>query len=210
VNKTVLEKNLHMNNKQWISVGVVLVRAVFLKACVTTHPHEKLVIGEWKPVKVEKFFTPEEEEQMKNAQSQAAKSRPSAEPEQPSEATGNTSLSSPSQKPTDQGRVGESAVRDPEAELNKRIQVESRSNMILYNDLTLEKFYREKTFEGTWKLKRKGSVLAVRIPERRETYRVDVLDVSDDTLVLVGNLPVGGIKITYKKIGDGLKDELIK
>lgn len=198
-----------MKMKQWVLPGFILVVAVFFSSCVTIHPNEKLIVGEWKPVKVEKFFTPEEEEQLKNAQSQSTGTRPPAEVEKPAAATGNTSFSTTPPPPTpDQGRGGERAGgRNPEAELNKRMQVESRSNMMIFRDKTLEKFYREKTVEGTWKLKGKGSVLVIKVPERREIYRVDIIKIAEDSLVVVGTLPIGGIKITYEKIGDALRDE---
>ena len=182
---------------------------VFLSSCVTTHPNEKLLIGEWKPVKVEKYFTPEEEAQLQKAQSQAAGVRPVPGGEKPAGTNANTPQANPVPAVSaDPGRGGErSGGKNPEDELNKLIQVESRSNMKIYPDKTVEKFYRNKTIDATWKLKGQGTLLVLNVPEKGEKYRIDILQIEESNMVVVGNLPIGGIKITYEKVGDAVKEE---
>ena len=78
--------------------------------------------------------------------------------------------------------------------------------MVVYPDYTAAKFYRERTVKATWKLKGNGTVLKVKDVEKKERYRIDILEVNDHKLVIVENLPIGGIKITYKKVGDSELD----
>lgn len=196
--------------KHWIfPVWVLLVVVLFSSCAAVIHPNEKLIIGEWKPVKVEKYFTPEEEELLKHAQVQSTGTRPVQPGEKPvSDAGGNPQAASPSTPPSDQSRNGDNTGgKNPEAELNNLIQAETRSNMKIFPDKTIEKSYRVKTLQGTWKMKGEGTVVVVKVPEKGEKYRIDILEIVEGRMVVVGNLPIGGIKIEYEKIGDAIKEK---
>ncbi|MBE0647874.1 MAG: hypothetical protein IH596_08825 [Bacteroidales bacterium] len=198
-----------MKMKQWIHLGLFVVIALFYSSCATTHPNEALIVGEWKPIKAEKYFTPEEEELLKKAQEQSTATRPTTEGDKPAASTGSTAPSTASlPSGTDPGRGGDRAGgKNPADELNRLIQAETRTNIVIYPDHTAAKFYRSRTVKATWKLKGKGTVLIAKDLEKKEKYRIDILEVDGSKMVVVENLPVGGIKITYQKINEAQSDE---
>ena len=198
-----------MKMKQWVYLGLVMIVAVLYSSCVTTHPNEKLIVGEWKPVKAEKYFTPEEEEQLKKAQSQSPGIRPTTSGEKPAATIGGSSPTTPTPPPPDQGRGGgRSGGKNLADELNRLIQAEGRTNIVIYPDKTAVKFYRLRTIKATWKLKGNGTVLVAKDLEKKDRYRIDILEVSGNKLVVVENLPVGGIKITYQKVNEIQEDRV--
>lgn len=195
--------------RKWIHLGLLVAMAAVYSSCATTHPNEALIVGEWKPVHVEKYFTPEEEEQLKKAQSQTTGTRPTTEGEKPAATAGNTSAQTPSQNPSGQSRGGDQAGgRNQADELNKLIQAESRANIVIYPDHTAAKFYRARTVKATWKLKGQGTVLVAKDLEKKDKYRIDILEVDASKMVVVENLPIGGIKITYQKTNEAQSDEV--
>ena len=164
-----------------------------ISSCATTHPNEALIVGEWKPVKVEKFFTDKEEEQLKNMQSNApnnkrvtkdpnAATSPAASPAAPAVAT-----------------KGGGTRQDVDAALDRVIRAESRAPLVIYPDKTVVKLYRDRVVKATWKLRRKGTVLIAKDLVNKGSYRIDILEINDNQLIVVENLPVGGIKIQYQK-----------
>ncbi|NQV02831.1 MAG: hypothetical protein HQ542_09305 [Bacteroidia bacterium] len=194
--------------KQLIHLGLVAFVAVLFSSCATTHPNEKLIVGEWKPIKAEKYFTPEEEELLKKAQEQSTGTRPTTTGDKPAATTGGTSPTTSTPPPSDQGRGGDRAGgKNIGDELNRIIQAESRANIIIYPDKTAVKFYRARTVKATWKLKGKGTVLLAKDLEKKDKYRIDILEVDGGIMVVVENLPVGGIKVTYQKINEIQSDE---
>lgn len=199
-----------MKIKQWIHLGLIVVIAFFYSSCATTHPNEALIVGEWKPIKVEKYFTPEEEEQLKKAQSQSTGVRPSPEGEKPASSTGNASTpAAPQPSFSDQGKGGDQTNRkNPADELNRIMQAEARANLIIYADHAAAKFYRVRTIKATWKLKGQGTVLIAKDLKTKEKYRIDIIEVNGTNLTIVENLPVGGIKVTYQKTTESLSDEV--
>jgi hypothetical protein len=197
-----------MKMKQLIHLGFVVIIALLYSSCATTHPNEALIVGEWKPIAVEKYFTPEEEEQLKNAQSQTTGTRPSPAGDKPNGSTG-TSVSTGTPPSPDQSRGGDDRQggKNPADELNRLIQAESRANIVIYPDHSAAKFYRARTVKATWKLKGKGTVLLAKDLEKKDKYRIDILEINENTMVVVENLPIGGIKVTYQKISEVQSDE---
>jgi len=191
--------------KNWILSALIIVMAVVLSSCATTHPNEKLIVGAWKPEKAEKYFTEEEEKAMKNIQSQPAGSKPAVKPapSSPSGSTGTTTQVIPAPSENRGGKRGDGDVVH---QLNNLIRAESRTPMVVYPDYSAAKFYKNRTVKATWKLKGNGTVLKVKDIEKKERYRIDILEVSDYKLVIVENLPIGGIKITYKKVNESQID----
>jgi len=170
--------------------GAVMGIVIFLSSCVTTHPNEKLLIGEWKPVKSEKCFTEAEEAQFQKAVasgSTTAQKSPKKE-EKPA--------GSPTENPG--GSTGE--VKDLQTQLNRAIQVESRTPIVINPDKTAVKFYQARTVKATWKLRKKGTVIIAKDLVKKDKYRIDIQEIGENQLVLVEHMPIGGIKVTYTKV----------
>lgn len=195
-----------MPMKRIVPIILLMAFAGFFTSCKTTHPNEKLIVGEWKPVKVEKYFTEEEQEQLNNMQTGNTKTKP-VSPD-PNTSTGNASGGNTTTGANVQPREGDQQQgRDLSNELQRLIRAESRANIIIYPDKTAAKFYRGRTVKATWKLRRNGTVFVAKDLKDKKKYRIDILSISDNTMEVVENLPVGGIKILYKKAASAEMDE---
>lgn len=170
--------------------------ALFSSCATTHHPNEALIVGEWSPVRAEKYFTEEEEAQLKSMQSNS-QGNASVKNDPKSPPAGPASSASPAGSSA-QGEVRE-GTQNIDAALDRLIRAESRANIIIYPDKTAVKFYRERIVKATWKLRRNGTVFVARDLQNKEKYRIDILEVNETQMVVVENLPVGGIRITYTK-----------
>jgi len=141
-----------------------------------THPNQKKLIGTWKAEKIEKYNIPN-----LPAQSASTASKATAAP-------GDTSVSSSSQ-----------AAKFNE-QLARMIRTEERSTLTINADKTAVKEVPGKTINAKWKLKKKGTHLTVNIKESGKKMEIDILRINDTSLIAVTNLPIGGLKITYKKL----------
>ena len=168
--------------KNILIAGAFLGLVVFLFSCATTHPNEQILAGEWKPVKAEKCFTEAEEAQFQKALTTGTKTTP-----------GTTGKGS-----TPAGNPPES--KDIQTQLNRMIQVEGRTNISIYPDHTAVKFYQGRTVKARWKLRGKGKVLIAKDLVKNESYRIDIQEISQNELVVLEHLPIGGIKVTYTRV----------
>jgi len=192
--------------KNLVIFSILISFLILISSCATTHPNEALIVGAWKPVKVEKYFTDDELEALKKSQNTGTGQAVKNDPKTPATGEGAaTTGGQPSTAP--QARPGGSG-QNPEAALNGMMQAETRTNMVIYPDKTAAKFYRNRTVKASWKLKGNGTVLIARDLEKKDKYRIDILEVNPTSLVVVQNLPVGGIKITYEKTSEGEFDQV--
>ncbi len=194
--------------RTWIRLGFFVVIAIGITSCATTHPNEKLIVGNWKPVKAEQYFTEEELEEIEKIQSQSTQQRQASGTEKSQTTTGGATATTPTSATQTRGKEGNiGGGQNIQADLNRLIQAEGRAQMVIYPDHSAAKFYRGRTVKATWKLRGNGTVLVAKDLEKKDKYRIDILEISDSKMVVVENLPIGGIKITYKKVAESYRDE---
>lgn len=172
--------------------------AIFFSSCATTHPNEKLLYGEWKPLKAEHYLTAEDIENARNKQNAGNPQN------QPSNPKPGTSLDpKPGSSDLKSGKPGMVSGTDKPIDamqvLKRMIEIEGQTNLIIYPDKTAVKFYPRNTVKATWKLKQKGTLLIAKDIQTKETYPIEILEISNDKIVVVETLPVGSIKILYQK-----------
>jgi len=163
--------------KRLLTVIFALSSAFLITSCVTTYPNQKLLIGTWKTVKVEKSNIP----------ATFGRTDPTA-----LRATPVTAPHSDSAAPAAQASKAEQ-------QLARLIQAESRSTMTINADKTAVKEYPGKTIHGTWKFKNNTNVQVVS-KETDKKVLFEILKINDTLAIVKEPLPVGELKITYKKI----------
>jgi len=139
---------------------------------------QKRLIGTWKAIKIEKYNIPETPDQL------AGKSQ---------KGNGNA---------TDSASVARAREQFSklEARLNRLIQSELHSTLTIKADKTAIEERAGKTIQGTWKLKNKGQSLLVTSKKPARKITIDIVRVNDTSAVVIENLPIGGLKVTYQRV----------
>lgn len=170
--------------KQLLTILNTAILAVLITSCATTSPNQKKLVGTWKPDKVEKY-------DLKNTQTETAtreETRTGGEEPGRNAAEGRNS----SQANAEQSRA--------EIELNRAIETQRRSILTLNADNTLIQEYHGKKINGTWKLKKHGTRFLATSKESGKKMTFNIESVTDTSAVFTAELPVGGVKVSYKKM----------
>lgn len=164
-----------------IKLTAWLVVLVIMGSCAVSHPNEKIIVGTWRPVKVEKVVDSSALEAAA-ALNPTAASRPAGA--KPGEA-----------RPA---RGGDGGSRK-EAELNRLLQLEQRSTMEIYPDKTAVKNFHHKPINATWKMKGKGKKILAKNVETKHTFVIEILEISKERMVVLQHTPAGDLKIEYER-----------
>ncbi len=144
---------------------------------VTSHPYETMILGKWKPLKVEKFIDSAAYKAVMASQATAGEK-------------------------TEKGNqiVRGTSPDKLTAALDRLFQAESRAEMEVFADKTVVKKYTQKEIKATWKMKGNGTRMNVKNIDNKRKYTIDLLEVSKEQVVLLEHVPVGDIKITYVRL----------
>jgi hypothetical protein len=151
---------------------------LLIASCAVTHPNEQLIVGDWKPVKAEKYIPPPKESKTKQSQADTAK------------------MARKSQKPKKARLAGDTEF---ENQLQRMMQTEMRSPISVNANNTVVKFYPGKIIKGTWKLKKKGTRIVAKEKEANKKMTLDILEISENSISVVERFPFGDIKIDYAR-----------
>ncbi|MGA2824117.1 MAG: hypothetical protein ABSE72_11395 [Bacteroidales bacterium] len=151
---------------------------VFLiSSCAILQPNQKYLIGTWKAVKAEKYNIP---------------NTPS-----------NTAANAQKSKNSTGEKIDSSAVArqllNTERQFTRLIVTELLSTIIMNANKTAIKEFNGKTEHAKWKLRNNGTRLLVNSKETGKKLTIDIQHINDTSAVVVEHLPVGSLKITYKK-----------
>lgn len=176
--------------KRILTVLFTITVAIFFTSCATVYPNQKLIIGTWKTVKAEKYDIP----------GSAGATGKTAATKTPTNKTPESDLALHSTTaPVTDSTV---AVKEPskaEQQLARLIQSESRSTLTVNADKTAVKEYPGKTVHGTWKMK-SNTRLQVVSKETDKKMLIDIQSINDSIVVIKEPLPIGGLKVTMKKV----------
>lgn len=153
--------------------------AIITTSCATVYPNEKLIVGKWRPVHAEEYI----------------------------EMKANNTSSKPAVKQTEKNTVvvqnTETVTTGAQAhsgdKMNRMIQTELQSPMVIYANKTAEKTFPNRTVTVTWKMKKKGTRVIATNEQTSRQLKLDILSVSDSTLVVVERSDEGNIKVKYIK-----------
>ena len=163
--------------KKLLTLFFVCTVAFLVSSCATSYPNQKKLIGTWKVIKIEKYDIPS----VAVANAATAQKAKTGDVHDTSSAVA----------------VSELSKRDKV--INRMMEKELHSSLTINKDQTAVKELPGKTVHATWKLKNKGTRLLIDSKEEGKKMTIDILHINDTSAVVLENLPVGGLKVTYKK-----------
>lgn len=156
--------------------------AFFMASCaVTSHPNEKLIVGKWRPVTVEKVVD--------SSVLQAEATLKGDAGTQKSKTPGKTGAG---------GNRG--GVDRREANLDRLVKTEMRSNLEIFPDKTAIKSFPGEPIRATWKMKGKGTRIVAKNIENKMKFTIDILEISKERILVIEHAPVGDVKILYERV----------
>lgn len=171
-----------MNQIRKINFLAVIILVGMLASCgIGSHPNEKIIIGTWRPVKVEKIVDSSAIQAAGDAaQAKTVKQKPG----------------------TDRSATAEGGAGRKDAELNRLIQLEQRATLEIYPDKTAIKNYPGKALNAKWKMKGRGKRIVAKNLENKMTFVIEILEISKERIVVIEHVPVGDIKVEYERVFD--------
>lgn len=143
---------------------------------VKPHPNERIIVGKWRPVQVEKIVD--------SSEIQAA-AMLKGENDQRKSKTG---------VPGDAG----AGSRKQEA-FDRLAQAEARATMEIFPDGTALKSLPGHPVKASWKMKGKGTRIVARNLENKMKFVIEILEINKERIVVIEHAPVGDLKITYER-----------
>lgn len=168
---------MNMNRQRFFTICAIAVTIVMMTSCgMSPHPNEKIIVGVWVPMKVEKIVD--------SSALQAAAAM-----------SGTTG-----QKQSKPGvPAGDGGAAKREAALDRLVQMEMKSTMEIFANKTVVKNFPGKPVHATWKLKGKGTRIVAKGVENKVKYMIDILEISASQIIILEHSPAGDIKITYER-----------
>ena len=150
---------------------------VMASCAATSHPNEKIIVGTWKPVKVEKIV-----DSLALQSSGSGSSRPNK------------------MKPKD-GTPSEGGYDEHSpAAFNRMVQTEMRATLQIFANKTAIKNYSGKPLHATWKMKGHGTRIVAKNVETKMKFVIEILEISKERVVVMEHVPAGDLKITYERV----------
>ena len=166
-----------MNKNRIITFCAFAIVIFFWTSCaVTSHPNEKLLVGTWRPIKVEKIVD--------SSALQATGSKPSDSNQTKTKAG----------KPSGNGNSDRTA-----ASLDRLVQVEMHTTLQIFENKTAIKSYAGKSLNATWKMKGHGTRIVAKNVESKMKIVIEILEISKERIVVIEHAPAGDVKITYER-----------
>jgi hypothetical protein len=167
-----------MNRNRIFTIFAIAITVMVATSCaITSHPNEKIIVGLWTPVKVEKIV---------DSSALLASPAMAGNKEQQQSKTG---------KPGGEGGVS----RKDEA-LDRLVQSERRATMEIFANKTAVKNFPGKPLHATWKMKGKGTKIVAKNVENKMKFTIEILEISKVQIVVIEHAPVGDVKITYERL----------
>jgi len=166
-----------MNRSRIITICTIAVTIIVMSSCgMMTHPNEKIIVGTWIPVKVEKVI---------DSAALQTTGLPAGKTEQKQAKAGSPA------------GIGDASRR--EATLDRLVQSEMRATLEIFANKTAIKNYPGKPMQATWKMKGKGTRIIAKGVENKIKFVIEILEISKEQIVIIEHAPVGDIKIIYER-----------
>lgn len=172
-----------MKKHLFIPAGLFFILSLLLSSCATTHPNEKLLVGTWKTIRVEKYVD--------ESAVQAAAPVSTATPA--------TTQTPRRRADSASGTSGAGQVNRAQDKLDRLIRAEERAVLVIDSSHIATKQYPGVLIRGTWKMKSNGMVVIAKNMENKEKVRMEIEEISDNQVTIIQSLPVGALKITYTR-----------
>ncbi len=168
-----------MNRNRIFTLFTFTVAVIALASCsIMSHPNEKIIIGTWRPVKVEKVVD--------SAALLAVAAQSGDTLQQQKSKLGG--------KP-----AGDGGAAKKEAILERLMQSEMRATMEIFMNKTAVKNYPGKPLHATWKMKGKGTRIIAKNVENKMKFVIEILEINKERIVVIERTRAGDLKIIYER-----------
>ena len=168
-----------MNRNKTLGLSLVAVALFLMTACaIVPHPNEKIIVGLWKPVKVERVID--------------SAALLAAHPH----AFDTTAKAAKPGKPGTAGKPGETGAG---ANLERREQIELRATLEIFSNKTAIKHYPGKPLNTTWKMKGKGTRIVAKNLANKAKFVIEIEDISQDRMVIMEHAQSVDVRVTYER-----------
>ncbi|MEI6681121.1 MAG: hypothetical protein WCO44_00760 [Bacteroidota bacterium] len=172
-----------MNRNKTLGLSLVAIALFLMTACaVVPHPNEKIIVGLWKPVKVERVID----------SSALLAAHPHA-----GDTTAKAAVPGKPGAPGKAGEAGAAARRG--ANLEHLQQIEMRATLEIFANKTAIKHYPGKPLNATWKMKGKGTRIVAKNLATKSKFVIDIEDISQDRLVIMEHAQSVDVRVTYER-----------
>jgi len=171
------------------SMALILTGFFLFNSTLNAQLVNKRILGKWKAESVEQYPAPDTlTPSVKTAQDNDLQGKTTAAPQTSKQEKGKT------------GNERKTEQKDPAKvlELLKRLAI--NSTLTINPDLTFVLKTPKKEMTGTYKVKRKGKIILGKDKTTKETIKLKVVEVTENTLVVIENFPIGDLKISLRKI----------
>ncbi len=161
---------------------LILITAFVISSCATNKKVEKMLIGKWNPVLAENL------KPLPTPGPDSVTIKVDTSTEEGTRKETNLTLPSRPEKKTEQ--------------LERLLSNEMRSPILIAIDSNkhiVEKYFPGKTVTGTWKLKKNGTRVAVKMNETGRKLTMNILELTDSTAIITEKLPPVELRIKYRK-----------
>jgi hypothetical protein len=167
-----------MNRNRLITFCTFFIAIIFITSCsMAPHPNEKIIVGTWIPVSVEKVV---------DSSALLANAAMSGDTTQRKSKTGG-------------GAGGDGGAAKKEAALDRLVKSETRATMEILDNHTAIKNFPGKPIHATWKMKGKGTKIVAKNVENKMKFVIEILEINKERIVVIEHAPVGDIKIVYER-----------
>jgi hypothetical protein len=175
------EKKIMRMNKLFTLITIVI-SATIITSCATTQPREKLLVGTWIPLKVDSYVSPYQ--------------KVSAIPEKKVKVTDTTTTE---QQNTELTSAAASAEEKKAKQLEHFFGTQIRTKIKVNADKTCEIQAPGKSTNATWKLKKKGTILAIKETVSGKKRILELVQLNDTSAMIIQRTKTGDFIARYRK-----------
>jgi hypothetical protein len=182
-----MKEKVNMTRTKLLPLSLFAIALFILASCsITSHPNEKIIIGKWQPMRVEKIV---DSSALMAAGANAGDSTVKNDANPAKSASGKKG-----------GGSGSGNVARKGATLDRLAQSEMRATLEINADKTAVKNFPGNPLRATWKMKGKGTRIVAKNKSTKQKFVIDIVDLSADEVIILEHAPVGDLRITYTRI----------
>lgn len=179
-----------MKQHRILSTLLFFASVILITSCATTHPNARLIVGTWKPEKIEKYIDPNLPAPELASDMAGAK---------PTTATKARTADTTGKGGAQAGASAASMAQRKAEALDRLIRAEERSTMTIAADGNAAKNYPGTTIKVKWKMKSKGTHVVGKELGGSRRFDIEIVEISESRCTIIQRTEAGDLKITYVK-----------
>jgi hypothetical protein len=177
-----LKEKKIMRMKKLFTLIAIVISVTIITSCATTQPREKFLVGTWIPLKVDSYVSPNQ--------------KVSAIPAKKVKVADTTTTE---QLNTELTSAAANAEEKKAKQLEHFFATQMRTKIKVNSDKTCEIQAPGKSTNATWKLKNKGTILAIKETVSGKKRILELVQLNDTSALIIHRSPTGDFIGSYKK-----------